>query len=164
MFWVLCQFRVPGNHIWLYFQIFCKVNSIFYQCSKGNCLCCVVAELPLCQGVTCEANSECVVRDGAAVCDCKLGYTKQGSTCQGEKLLWDHKWSCLEKILSHWYLQRSLITVSMMPTLLQRFKTCFSGIPIRSRAKLLSLLPLGHKSRKWIGVAGSIQHSLIIIY
>uniref|UniRef100_A0A803V533 Stabilin 1 n=1 Tax=Ficedula albicollis TaxID=59894 RepID=A0A803V533_FICAL len=41
-------------------------------------------ELPLCRGVTCEANSECVVRDGAALCDCKLGYTKQGSTCQAQ--------------------------------------------------------------------------------
>uniref|UniRef100_A0A8C5J7C1 Stabilin 1 n=1 Tax=Junco hyemalis TaxID=40217 RepID=A0A8C5J7C1_JUNHY len=44
-------------------------------------------ELPLCKGVTCEANSECVVRDGTALCDCKPGYRKQGSTCQGEKLL-----------------------------------------------------------------------------
>uniref|UniRef100_A0A8C3QQ22 Stabilin 1 n=1 Tax=Cyanoderma ruficeps TaxID=181631 RepID=A0A8C3QQ22_9PASS len=41
-------------------------------------------ELPLCKGVICEANSECVVRDGTAVCDCKLGYRKQGSTCQAE--------------------------------------------------------------------------------
>ncbi|XP_053809782.1 stabilin-1 [Vidua chalybeata] len=41
-------------------------------------------ELPLCKGVTCEANSECVVRDGTALCDCKLGYRKQGSTCQAE--------------------------------------------------------------------------------
>uniref|UniRef100_A0A8C5T943 Stabilin 1 n=1 Tax=Malurus cyaneus samueli TaxID=2593467 RepID=A0A8C5T943_9PASS len=41
-------------------------------------------ELPLCKGVTCEANSECVVRDGTAVCDCKLGYRKQGSTCQAQ--------------------------------------------------------------------------------
>uniref|UniRef100_A0A8C3UUP6 Stabilin 1 n=1 Tax=Catharus ustulatus TaxID=91951 RepID=A0A8C3UUP6_CATUS len=41
-------------------------------------------ELPLCRGVTCEANSQCVVRDGAALCDCKPGYTKQGSTCQAQ--------------------------------------------------------------------------------
>ncbi|XP_010146410.1 PREDICTED: stabilin-1, partial [Eurypyga helias] len=41
-------------------------------------------ELPLCKGVTCEANSECVVRDGTAMCDCKLGYRKTGSTCQAE--------------------------------------------------------------------------------
>ncbi|XP_010140444.1 PREDICTED: stabilin-1, partial [Buceros rhinoceros silvestris] len=41
-------------------------------------------ELPLCKGVTCEANSECVVRDGTAVCDCKLGYRKSGSTCQAQ--------------------------------------------------------------------------------
>uniref|UniRef100_A0A8C3H2Z2 Uncharacterized protein n=1 Tax=Corvus moneduloides TaxID=1196302 RepID=A0A8C3H2Z2_CORMO len=41
-------------------------------------------ELPLCKGVTCEANSKCVVRDGTAVCDCKLGYRKQGSTCQAQ--------------------------------------------------------------------------------
>uniref|UniRef100_A0A8U8BEX9 Uncharacterized protein n=1 Tax=Geospiza parvula TaxID=87175 RepID=A0A8U8BEX9_GEOPR len=41
-------------------------------------------ELPLCKGVTCEANSECVVRDGTALCDCKLGYRKQGSTCQAQ--------------------------------------------------------------------------------
>uniref|UniRef100_A0A8C0VXC4 Stabilin 1 n=1 Tax=Cyanistes caeruleus TaxID=156563 RepID=A0A8C0VXC4_CYACU len=33
-------------------------------------------ELPLCKGVTCEANSECVVRDGTAMCDCKPGYRK----------------------------------------------------------------------------------------
>uniref|UniRef100_A0A8C0ATL5 Stabilin 1 n=1 Tax=Buteo japonicus TaxID=224669 RepID=A0A8C0ATL5_9AVES len=39
-------------------------------------------ELPLCKGVTCEANSECVVRDGTAMCDCKLGYRKSGNTCQ----------------------------------------------------------------------------------
>ncbi|XP_075015285.1 stabilin-1 isoform X2 [Calonectris borealis] len=39
-------------------------------------------ELPLCKGVTCEANSECVVRDGTAMCDCKLGYRKSGATCQ----------------------------------------------------------------------------------
>uniref|UniRef100_A0A663MEX9 Stabilin 1 n=1 Tax=Athene cunicularia TaxID=194338 RepID=A0A663MEX9_ATHCN len=38
-------------------------------------------ELPLCRGVTCEANSECVVRDGTATCDCKPGYRKSGSTC-----------------------------------------------------------------------------------
>lgn len=76
----------------------------------------MIAELPLCKGVTCEANSECVVRDGTAVCDCKLGYRKQGSTCQGEKLLHDPKWSCLEKILLDWYLQRSPITVNTMPT------------------------------------------------
>uniref|UniRef100_A0A8C6JBN5 Uncharacterized protein n=1 Tax=Melopsittacus undulatus TaxID=13146 RepID=A0A8C6JBN5_MELUD len=41
-------------------------------------------ELPLCKGVTCEANSECVVRDGTAMCDCKLGYRKIGSTCQAQ--------------------------------------------------------------------------------
>uniref|UniRef100_A0A8C5J9I8 Stabilin 1 n=1 Tax=Junco hyemalis TaxID=40217 RepID=A0A8C5J9I8_JUNHY len=41
-------------------------------------------ELPLCKGVTCEANSECVVRDGTALCDCKPGYRKQGSTCQAQ--------------------------------------------------------------------------------
>uniref|UniRef100_A0A8C3K8R3 Stabilin 1 n=1 Tax=Calidris pygmaea TaxID=425635 RepID=A0A8C3K8R3_9CHAR len=41
-------------------------------------------ELPLCKGVTCEANSECVVRDGTAMCDCKLGYRKSGSTCQAQ--------------------------------------------------------------------------------
>ncbi|NXS59062.1 STAB1 protein, partial [Brachypteracias leptosomus] len=41
-------------------------------------------ELPLCKGVTCEANSECVVRDGTAMCDCKLGYRKNGSTCQAQ--------------------------------------------------------------------------------
>uniref|UniRef100_A0A8C0FC42 Stabilin 1 n=1 Tax=Bubo bubo TaxID=30461 RepID=A0A8C0FC42_BUBBB len=41
-------------------------------------------ELPLCRGVTCEANSECVVRDGTAMCDCKLGYRKSGSTCQAQ--------------------------------------------------------------------------------
>uniref|UniRef100_A0A8B9GIG8 Stabilin 1 n=1 Tax=Amazona collaria TaxID=241587 RepID=A0A8B9GIG8_9PSIT len=41
-------------------------------------------ELPLCKGVTCDANSECVVRDGTAMCDCKLGYRKSGSTCQAE--------------------------------------------------------------------------------
>uniref|UniRef100_A0A8B9VLL6 Stabilin 1 n=1 Tax=Anas zonorhyncha TaxID=75864 RepID=A0A8B9VLL6_9AVES len=38
-------------------------------------------ELPLCKGVTCEANSECTVKDGTAVCDCKPGYRKSGSTC-----------------------------------------------------------------------------------
>uniref|UniRef100_A0A8C0VTN0 Stabilin 1 n=1 Tax=Cyanistes caeruleus TaxID=156563 RepID=A0A8C0VTN0_CYACU len=41
-------------------------------------------ELPLCKGVTCEANSECVVRDGTAMCDCKPGYRKLGSTCQAQ--------------------------------------------------------------------------------
>uniref|UniRef100_A0A8C8E5F1 Stabilin 1 n=1 Tax=Otus sunia TaxID=257818 RepID=A0A8C8E5F1_9STRI len=41
-------------------------------------------ELPLCRGVTCEANSECVVKDGTAMCDCKLGYRKSGSTCQAQ--------------------------------------------------------------------------------
>uniref|UniRef100_A0A8C3BMN8 Stabilin 1 n=1 Tax=Cairina moschata TaxID=8855 RepID=A0A8C3BMN8_CAIMO len=38
-------------------------------------------ELPLCKGVKCEANSECTVKDGTAVCDCKPGYRKSGSTC-----------------------------------------------------------------------------------
>uniref|UniRef100_A0A8B9CVC7 Stabilin 1 n=1 Tax=Anser brachyrhynchus TaxID=132585 RepID=A0A8B9CVC7_9AVES len=38
-------------------------------------------ELPLCKGVMCEANSECTVKDGTAVCDCKQGYRKSGSHC-----------------------------------------------------------------------------------
>ncbi|XP_052535240.1 stabilin-1 [Tympanuchus pallidicinctus] len=38
-------------------------------------------ELPLCRGVRCEANSECVVKDGTAMCNCKLGYRKSGSAC-----------------------------------------------------------------------------------
>ncbi|NXU52032.1 STAB1 protein, partial [Turnix velox] len=41
-------------------------------------------ELPLCKGVTCEAHSKCVVRDGRAMCDCKMGYRKSGSTCQAQ--------------------------------------------------------------------------------
>ncbi|KAM6256750.1 stabilin-1 [Porphyrio hochstetteri] len=41
-------------------------------------------EIPLCKGMTCEANSECVVRDGTAMCDCKLGYRKSGATCQAQ--------------------------------------------------------------------------------
>ncbi|XP_053932500.1 stabilin-1 isoform X1 [Cuculus canorus] len=41
-------------------------------------------ELPLCKGVTCKGDSECVVRDGTAMCDCKLGYRKSGSTCQAQ--------------------------------------------------------------------------------
>ncbi|NXY91212.1 STAB1 protein, partial [Alcedo cyanopectus] len=41
-------------------------------------------EVPLCKDVTCEANSECVVREGTAMCDCKLGYRRSGSTCQAQ--------------------------------------------------------------------------------
>uniref|UniRef100_A0A8C7EAD1 Stabilin 1 n=1 Tax=Nothoprocta perdicaria TaxID=30464 RepID=A0A8C7EAD1_NOTPE len=41
-------------------------------------------ELPLCQGVLCEANRQCVVKDNAATCDCKPGYRKTGSSCQAE--------------------------------------------------------------------------------
>lgn len=33
----------------------------------------------------CEANSECVVKDGTAMCNCKLGYRKSGSVCVGER-------------------------------------------------------------------------------
>ncbi|OXB60701.1 hypothetical protein ASZ78_011541 [Callipepla squamata] len=33
------------------------------------------------RGVSCESNSECVVKDGTAMCDCKLGYKKSGSIC-----------------------------------------------------------------------------------
>lgn len=59
----------------------------------------MIPELPLCKGVTCEANSECVVRDGTAMCDCKLGYRKSGNTCQGEKLLCNPKWTPVWKNL-----------------------------------------------------------------
>ncbi|KAK2534307.1 Stab1 [Columba guinea] len=41
-------------------------------------------ELPLCKGVTCEANSECVVRAGTATCECKMGYRRSGNTCQAQ--------------------------------------------------------------------------------
>uniref|UniRef100_A0A8B9S3J3 Stabilin 1 n=1 Tax=Apteryx owenii TaxID=8824 RepID=A0A8B9S3J3_APTOW len=41
-------------------------------------------ELPLCKGVICEADSQCVVKDGTAMCDCKPGYRKSGTTCQVE--------------------------------------------------------------------------------
>ncbi|KAF2986533.1 hypothetical protein EK904_010304 [Melospiza melodia maxima] len=52
---------------------------------NGSCTCHGGYTGPRCdQGVTCEANSECVVRDGTALCDCKLGYRKQGSTCQAQ--------------------------------------------------------------------------------
>ncbi|OWK63486.1 Stabilin-1, partial [Lonchura striata] len=52
---------------------------------NGSCTCYGGYTGPRCdQGVTCEANSECVVRDGTALCDCKLGYRKQGSTCQAQ--------------------------------------------------------------------------------
>ncbi|OXB72361.1 UNVERIFIED_CONTAM: hypothetical protein H355_005430 [Colinus virginianus] len=42
-------------------------------------------ELPLCRGVSCESNSECVVKDGTAMCNCKLGYKKSGSICIGKR-------------------------------------------------------------------------------
>uniref|UniRef100_A0A8D0L3G6 EGF-like domain-containing protein n=1 Tax=Sphenodon punctatus TaxID=8508 RepID=A0A8D0L3G6_SPHPU len=39
-------------------------------------------ELPHCSGITCGANSQCVVKNGVAVCDCMPGYQKSGAACR----------------------------------------------------------------------------------
>ncbi|KAH1167445.1 hypothetical protein KIL84_002928 [Mauremys mutica] len=39
-------------------------------------------ELPLCRGVPCGNNAQCVLMNGMAICDCMPGYRKSGSICQ----------------------------------------------------------------------------------
>ncbi|XP_074862088.1 stabilin-1 isoform X2 [Carettochelys insculpta] len=41
-------------------------------------------ELPHCQGLSCGDTTQCVMKDGKVVCDCKPGYQKSGSICQAQ--------------------------------------------------------------------------------